>query len=146
MDPTIELSWTSFQIQARLTHALPYVYYQGKTVANKTLWLMNVGSPHFTMRHLIMALGRVQESCRVKILDPSKEKVHILPVAKMAFDTYNSMAQESKKQETEAKKILEAAENAVNVDMGSDAGDFNNADSECSDYVVEGNFFADAFD
>ena len=115
-------------------------------MANKTLWLMNVGSPHFTMRHLIMGLGRVQESCRVKILDPRKEKVHILPVAKLAFDTYNSMAQESKKQETEAKKILEAAENAVNADLGFDAGDFNDADSECSDYVVEGNFFSDAFD
>ena len=59
----------------RLTHALPYVYDQGKTVAEKTLWLMNVRSKHFTMRHLIMGLGRVQEAKYVKICGSGREKV-----------------------------------------------------------------------
>jgi hypothetical protein len=90
--PFIHLPWKDFQLQARLTHALPYVYYQGKTVANKTLWLMNVGSRFFTMRHLIMGLGRVQESKRVKILSPSEEETLITPVARMAFETYRKMA------------------------------------------------------
>ena len=143
-DPTIHLSWKDFQLQARLTHALPYVYYQGKTVANKTLWLMNVGSRYFTMRHLIMGLGRVQESRRVKILNPSKEKALITPVAKHAFRVYHEMALDSKKQEMEAKAILEAAENAINVDLeGSEVGDINDASSERSEYGVVEDPFAD---
>jgi hypothetical protein len=145
VDPAIELSWKDFQLQARLTHALPYVYYQGKTVANKTLWLMNVGSRHFTMRHLIMGLGRVQESRRVKILSPSKEKAHILPVARLAFQTYAAMAKESQKQEMEIKAILEAANKAVDEDMGSEAGEFD-ASSECSECIVDDPFADVEFD
>jgi hypothetical protein len=141
-DPTIRLSWKDFQLQARLTHALPYVYYQGKTVANKTLWLMNVGSRFFTMRHLIMGLGRVQESKRVKIMSPGKENAYIIPVARMAFEAYHKMALETKKQELDAKAILEAAENAINAAEGSEVGeDFDDACSEDSDYGVVANPF-----
>ena len=47
----------------------------GKTVANKTLWLMNVKSPFFTMRHLIMGLGRVQQSSRVCICPEELQEI-----------------------------------------------------------------------
>ena len=60
-----ELDWEQFALKLRLTHALPYVYYQGKTVKDQTLMLMNTHSRYFTMRHLIMGLGRVQQSSRV---------------------------------------------------------------------------------
>jgi hypothetical protein len=117
VEPTIDLSWDAFQLQARLTHALPYVYYQGKTVANKTLWLMNVRSPHFSMRHLIMGLGRVQESQRVKILDPSREAALVIPSAKEVFYKYEEWAQAQRKEEMETRALLEAAQNAVNAEV-----------------------------
>ena len=105
---------------------------------------MNVGSRFFTMRHLIMGLGRVQESKRVKILSPSKEKALITPVARLAFETYHKMALETKQQELEANAILEAAENAINAEMeGSDVGDFDDACSEDSDCGVVADPFAD---
>jgi hypothetical protein len=144
VDPTIGLSWKEFQLQARLTHALPYVYYQGKTVADQTLWLMNVGSRYFTMRHLIMGLGRVQESRRVKILDPRREKALILPVARLAFEANHDKAVKSKKEEQEIKALLEAAEDAVNAEMeGSDLGDFNDASSEYDEVGMVADPFAD---
>ena len=141
MDPTLELPWADFQLQARLTRALPYVYYQGKTVANKTLWLMSVKSPHFTMRHLIMGLGRVQESIRVKILHPDREAAHILPAAKEAFRMYEERTRAYVQEEARTKALLEAAENAVNAEMeGSDVGDFDDASSEDGEVV---DFLAD---
>ena len=60
-----ELDWEQFALKLRLTHALPYVYYQGRTVKDQTLMLLNTHSRYFTMRHLIMGLGRVQQSSRV---------------------------------------------------------------------------------
>ena len=143
VEPVIALPWKDFQLQARLTHALPYVYYQGKTVADKTLWLMNVKSPHFTMRHLIMGLGRVQESRRVKILDPKREAALILPAALCCFQSYHEKALQDKKEELETNALLEAAENAVNAEMeGSDLGDFDDVSSEAS----EVGFVADPFE
>jgi hypothetical protein len=102
---------------------------------------MNVGSRHFTMRHLIMGLGRVQESRHVKILSPSKEKAHIVPVARLAFQAYAAMAKESQKQELEIKTILEAANKAVDADMGSEAGELDDASSDLE--CVVGDPFAD---
>jgi hypothetical protein len=98
-------------------HALPYVYYQGKTVAKKTLWLMNVKSPHFTMRHLIMGLGRVQESKRVKILDPNLEKYLVLKAAKEIHQMYHEWTLAHKKEEEEAARILAAANEVINGDV-----------------------------
>jgi hypothetical protein len=144
VDPSLRLSWKDFQLQARLMHALPYVYYQGKTVANKTLWLMNVKSPYFTMRHLTMGLGRVQESRRVKILDPSREAALILPAARCCFQSYHEKALQDQKEELETKALLEAAENAVNAEMGgSDWGDFNDASSEYDEVGMVADPFAD---
>jgi len=80
----IMLKWQQFVSTLRLTHALPYVYYQGKTVREKTLLLMNVDSPHFTLRHLILGLGRVSKSEYVKICSPARE-VKILATAKQAY-------------------------------------------------------------
>jgi len=117
VDPEVVLSWEAFQVQARLMHALPYVYYQGKTVAKKTLWLMNVKSPHFTMRHLIMGLGRVQESKRVKILDPNLEKYLVLKAAKEIHQMYHEWTLAHKKEEEEAARILAAASEVINGDV-----------------------------
>jgi hypothetical protein len=72
-----ELDWEQFALKLRLTHALPYVYYQGKTVKKQTLLLMNTQSRHFTMRHLIMGLGRVQQSSRVWLCPQSLQEAII---------------------------------------------------------------------
>ena len=85
------ITWADFQKCLRLTHALPYVYYQGKTVANQTLWLMSVESKHFTMRHLIMGLGRVQTAKNVRICARGRE-LKILDRAKDAFQDYERRA------------------------------------------------------
>jgi ABC-type Na+ efflux pump permease subunit len=77
------------------------VYYQGKTLANLTLWLMNVKSKHFTMRHLIMGLGRVQKAKYVKICGPGREKM-LLVAAQEAFDVYEKRAQDEIKEAAEA--------------------------------------------
>jgi hypothetical protein len=140
-DPTLDLPWVDFQLQARLTHALPYVYYQGKTVANKTLWLMSVKSRHFTMRHLIMGLGRVQESIRVKILHPDREAAHILLAAKEAFRMYEERTRAHVQEEARTRALLEAAENAVNAEM--DEGEFDDCFSEDSEGGVAADPFAD---
>ena len=95
-----------------------------------------------------MGLGRVQESRRVKILDPVKEQARIIPVARMAFQEYHRQALETRKQELDAKAILEAAEQAINAEeVGSEVRDFNNSDSEDSDYgVVQNPFVGVGFD
>ena len=85
------MKWTEFVQCLRLTHALPYVYYQGRTVREQTLLLMNVKSHHFTMRHLILGLGRVNKSENVKICSPAKE-TKILAKAKLAYLEYEQMA------------------------------------------------------
>ena len=84
------LSWDDFQKKTRLTHALPYVYYQGKTVKDKKLMLMCVRHRHFTMRHLILGLGRVQKSENVWICGSKYETV-ILDHAKNAYGSYEDL-------------------------------------------------------
>ena len=106
-----KLKWNRFQETMRLTHALPYVYYQGKTLAKKTLWLMNVKSKHFTMRHLVMGLGRVQEAKFVKICGPGRERM-VLQAAQEAYDAYEKRAQN----EAEAQAAAAAGE-ALMADM-----------------------------
>ena len=96
------MSWRQFQEEARLTHALPYVYYQGKTISKKILWLMSVKNKHFTMRHLIMGLGRVQESKYVKICEPSRQR-QIMEAAKETYEMFEKRARD----ELEAKRIVE---------------------------------------
>jgi hypothetical protein len=59
------------------TRARRYVYYQGKTVKDQTLLLMNTSSRHFTMRHLIVGLGRVQQSSRVWLCPESLQETMI---------------------------------------------------------------------
>ena len=113
---SIELKWGRFQEVVRITHALPYVYYQEKTIVEKTLWLMNVRSKHFTMRRLIMGLGRVQEAKYVKICSPGREKV-VLQAAQEAYESYEKRAQKEAEAEAIAAK---AAEEALLVDMEDD--------------------------
>jgi hypothetical protein len=140
-DPATELSWPDFQVQARLTHALPYVYFQGKTVANKTLWLMGVNNPYFTMRTLIMILGRVQESKRVRILHPDREAAHIIPTAREAFRQYQRRTEDSMKEQAETRELVERFENAISAEM--EEGDFDDACSEDSEGGVAADPFAD---
>ena len=87
------INWPEFQTSLRLTHALPYVYYQGKTVANQLLLLMSTESKHFTMRHLIMGLGRVQKAANVKICARGRE-LRMLEYGKRAFQEYERKARE----------------------------------------------------
>jgi siroheme synthase (precorrin-2 oxidase/ferrochelatase) len=100
---------------------------------------MNVKNPHFTMRHLIMGLGRVQESKRVKILDPEREKRMVLPAAREVFDQYNKWALERKKEEEEAARLLAAADEAVNADDAD-------VDAALSDDEEEAGFHGDCFE
>jgi hypothetical protein len=72
-DKNVTLPWTEFVRKLRLTHSLPYVYYQGKTVKSKIL-LMNLWSEHFTMRHLIMSLGRTTKSSDVWLCSRDDER------------------------------------------------------------------------
>jgi hypothetical protein len=64
-----------------------------------------------------MGLGRVQESQRVKILDPSREAALVIPSAKEVFYKYEEWAQAQRKEEMETRVLLEAAENAVNAEV-----------------------------
>jgi len=57
-----------------MTHTLPYCYYQGRTLRGKRFMLMSCRSPHLTMRHLIMGLGRVTKGDMVSIAPPSYER------------------------------------------------------------------------
>jgi len=72
-----QLDWEELALKMRLTHALPCVYYQGKTVKDQTLLLMNTSSGYFTMRHLIVGLGRVQQSSRVWLCPESLQEILI---------------------------------------------------------------------
>jgi hypothetical protein len=69
----LKMTWGEFMRKMRLTHALPYCYYQGKTLRGKRLLLMSTRSPHFTMRHLIMALGRVTNGANLGIATKERE-------------------------------------------------------------------------
>jgi hypothetical protein len=72
--PPFVLSRANFQAALRLTHALPYPYFQGRTLKDQKLLLMDVQHRHFTMRHLIMGLGRVTKGADVWICPPGLEK------------------------------------------------------------------------
>jgi ribosomal protein L37AE/L43A len=72
--PPFVLSRADFQTALRLTHALPYPYFQGRTLTDQKLLLMDVRHRHFTMRHLIMGLGRVTKGADVWICPPALEK------------------------------------------------------------------------
>ena len=52
---------------------------------------MNAKSKHFTMRHLILGLGRVQRAANVKICGPGREK-KVLERAQDAYDDYEKRA------------------------------------------------------
>ena len=133
---SIELLWDEFQETLRLTHALPYVYYQGKTLANLTLWLMNVKSKHFTMRHLIMGLGRVQKAKFVKICGPGREKM-LLAAAQEAFDGYEKRAQDEMKEAAEA---AEAAGEALMAQEDFEEGFDENELMEIQDPFADVDF------
>ena len=87
------IDWPTFQVSLRLTHALPYVYFQGKTVAKQLFVLMNVESRHFTMRHLIMGLGRAQKGENVQICARGKER-RLLRFGKEAFEKLEQLARQ----------------------------------------------------
>jgi hypothetical protein len=77
-----KLPWCDFMKVMRLTHALPYCYYQGRTLRDKKFLLMSTKSPHFDMRHLIVGLGRVTRGDMVSIAHPAYER-EILDMARI---------------------------------------------------------------
>jgi hypothetical protein len=77
-----KLPWREFMKVMRLTHALPYCYYQGRTLKDKKFLLMSTKSPHFDMRHLIVGLGRVTRGDMVSIAHPAYER-EILDMARI---------------------------------------------------------------
>ena len=80
----------------------------------------------------------------MKILDPSREAALILPAARCCFQSYHEKALQDQKEELETKALLEAAENAVNAEIGgSDWGDFNDASSEYDEVGMVADPFAD---
>ena len=124
-----QITWTDLQQCLRLTHALPYVYHQGKTVANQTLWLMSVTSPHFTMRHLILGLGRVQTAKNVRICARSREE-RLLDRAREALHLYESKARsEASTSDVVAAEDVSMDEQASVLDP-FDAAEFDDADDE----------------
>ena len=58
------------------------------------LLLMSTESKHFTMRHLIMGLGRVQKAANVKICARGRE-LRMLEYGKRAFQEYERKAREN---------------------------------------------------
>ena len=111
------LPWKDFLSSLRLTHALPYVYYQGETVRDKTLMLMNLDSQYFTMRHLILGLGRVTKSEHVKLCPPIKEK-EVMSLAMTAYREY-----EQKTAHLRGRVVVPPEVRALLDDAGSAAGD-----------------------
>jgi hypothetical protein len=87
VDGEAKMTWDEFLRTTRLVHALPYCYYQGKTVRDGVLGLMNTRSPHFTMRHLILGLGRVTNSRRAALCAPEVERLW-LKMAQTAQETH----------------------------------------------------------
>lgn len=147
-----DISWANFQQCVRLTHALPYVYYQGKTVANQTLWLMNVESKHFTMRHLIMGLGRVQTAKNVRICARGRE-LKILDIAKNAFEAYERRARSEAAPEVVVADVVVDADGDVVMEEPDDAASIPDpfADVDFDDDVAansddESVNFADPFE
>jgi hypothetical protein len=68
------LSHEHFLLGLRLTHALPYNYFQGRTLKGQKLMLMDLRSPRFTMRHLIMGMGRVTKGEDLWLCGPRLQK------------------------------------------------------------------------
>jgi len=147
-----DISWENFQRCVRLTHALPYVYYQGKTVANQILWLMNVESKHFTMRHLIMGLGRVQTAKNVRICARGRE-LKILDIAKNAFEEYERRARSEAAPEVVVADVVVDADGDVVMEEPDEAASIPDpfADVDFDDDVAansdeESVNFADPFE
>ena len=131
------ITWAEFQKCLRLTHALPYVYYQGKTVANQTLWLMSVESKHFTMRHLIMGLGRVQTAKNVRICARGRE-LKILDRAKDAFQDYERRARNDVAPEAVVRDVAVDADGDVIMEEPDDTASIQDpiADVDFDDDVA----------
>jgi hypothetical protein len=146
------ITWADFQQSLRLTHALPYIYYQGKTISNQLLLLMNTESKHFTMRHLIMGLGRVQKAENVKICARGREET-LLKRGQLAFQEYERKARENAPAEAVASVVIDEDGDVVMEEQAmtepvpdpyEDDGFDNDsaADSE-EDSACAGDMFAD---
>jgi hypothetical protein len=154
------IQWSDFQMSLRLTHALPYVYFQGKTIAKQLFVLMNVESRHFTMRHLIMGLGRVQKGENVQICARGKER-KLLRFGKEAFEKLEQLARQTAQAPANVAEFIVDADGDVIMDADDVAStavppdwdrtvEFDEAESDDatdlsdseSDGVVE-NMFAD---
>ena len=110
------IEWPAFQESLRLTHALPYVYYQGKTVSKQLFVLMNVESRHFTMRHLILGLGRVQKGENVQICARGKER-KLLRFGKEAFEKLEQLARQTVQAQPNAAELVVDTDGDVIMDM-----------------------------
>ena len=145
-----DLSWAEFGRTTRLTHALPYVYYQGKTIKNQNLLLMGTQSRHYTMRHLIVGLGRVQKSKHVSICPAALEET-MLQKGKEIYDKYDQRAK------TEAAAVAPALDADGDVVMDEptdpfcaapfdDDVDDDDVDDDQEPVTFEDPFGDDAFD
>jgi hypothetical protein len=123
----VKLSWSEFTQSMRLTRALPYCYYQGRTLKDTYFMLMSTRSPHFSMRHLIMGLGRVTRGDRVCIASPELEKLMLETAEKM---------QRSK--DEEAVQALREAQYAAEEETQPDGRDYSDGFEDASAGEDEG--------
>jgi hypothetical protein len=115
-----KMTRANFLLGLRLTHALPYNYFQGRTLKDQKLLLMDLKSPHFTMRHLIMGMGRVTKGEDLWLCGPALQKsLRALSRAAMASAERGSPL--ATQAEVDAAELqLEAEEAAEAADLGGD--------------------------
>jgi hypothetical protein len=71
VDPAVfQVTHETFMKHFRQADALPVCYSQGRTYRNKKVLLMDTESPHYTMRHLIVAISRVTNGNDIWIAPP----------------------------------------------------------------------------
>ena len=74
-----------FMKHFRMPFALPICYAQGRTYKDKKVLLMDVHSPHYTMRHLIVGVSRVNNGSNLWIAPPGYGK-HIRDTAQNIYE------------------------------------------------------------
>ena len=122
------------------------------------LLLMSTESKHFTMRHLIMGLGRVQKAANVKICARGRE-LRMLEYGKRAFQEYERKARENAPEDTVASVVVDQDGDVVveeqatmapmsdpfeDVSFDSDAAEDSELESVCVGDIFADEDFPDA--
>ena len=76
-DEKVEIEIQDMCSQLRLTHAMCYYTIQGRTIKNRDIVLLDTNHPHFTVRSLIVALSRVEDSKYLHIGDCNSEAMFV---------------------------------------------------------------------